>query len=245
MSLSDKQPQSFRYPRQPLQEVDCEIRFFGEPIIEARRHEFYEAIRDEYPLVWVPQLKEGTYPALQRYQFVKQDNSAGVSLALNSFAYFQREYQGAEKFINEVIRLFEIGNRLFSIQRINRVGWRYINTIPFTRENSLIPLARIFKDPPNFFSIKSHEYLRVNLNATTTYEDEFVSVKLESDNMELEEKEILVFDIDVSRAIPDEASIVISDIPELINRLHRIARNFFEASITDQYRNYISEETHE
>ena len=245
MSLSDKQPQSIRYPKQPLQEVDCEIRFFGEPVIEARRHEFYKAVRNEYPLVWVPQFKEGISPALQHYQFVKQDNSAGVSLALNSFAYFQREYQGAEKFINEILRLFEIGNQLFSIQRFNRVGWRYINTIPFTRENSLIPLARIFNDPPNLFSIKSHEYLQVNFNATTTYESEFVSVKLESDNIELEGKEILVFDIDVSRAISDESSIVISDIPGLINRLHRIARNFFESSITDQYRNYISEETHE
>ena len=109
----------------------------------------------------------------------------------------------------------------------------------------MIPLARIFKAPPNLFSIKSHEYVRVNFNATTRYEDEFVSVKLESDNIELEGKEILVFDIDVSRAISDESSIINSDIPGLINRLHRIARNFFESSITDQYRNYISEESHE
>ena len=42
------------------------------------------------------------------------------------------------------------------------LGWRYINTIPFTRENSLIPLERIFNDPPSLFSIKSHEYERVN-----------------------------------------------------------------------------------
>ena len=109
----------------------------------------------------------------------------------------------------------------------------------------MIPLERIFNDPPSLFSIKSHEYERVNFNATTRYEDEFVSVKLESDNEELEGNELLVFDIDVSRPILDESGITFSDIPELINRLHRIARNFFESSITDQYRNYISEETNE
>ena len=245
MSLSDKPPQSIRYPRQPLQEVDCEIRFYGEPVVEARRDEFYKAVRNQYPLVLVPQTKEGSYPALQPYRFVKEDNSAGVSLALNSLAYFQRDYQGAENFICEMIRLFEIGNKLFSIQRFNRLGWRYINVIPFTREDTLIPLARIFKDPPNPFSIESCKYERVNFCATTRFENEFVSVKLESDSVGLEGSEILVFDIDVFRDNSNDSEIIAPEIPILIERLHDIARNFFEASITDQYRDYISRESNE
>jgi hypothetical protein len=91
MSLSSKKPKVVSYENQPLTEVAFELRFFGEPIVESRRHEFYEEIRGNYPLVFVPPMKEGVHTSLQPYRFTREDGTAGTTLALNSVGYFQTE----------------------------------------------------------------------------------------------------------------------------------------------------------
>jgi uncharacterized protein (TIGR04255 family) len=242
MTLSSSKPQDVKYPNQPLVEVASEIRFYGEPVIEAKRHEFYEAIRNEYPLVFVPALKEGKHPSLQHYKFEREDRKAGVNLALNSFGYFQREYLGATEYIQELLRLFALANDLFSIRRFSRIGWRYINSIPFVREGALIPLARFFKGAPSLFAIDSGLYERINFNAATHFEDKSISVRLESGGGN-ESNEVLIFDIDVYRDDLKDIQLKQKDISVLMDQLHCIARNFFEGSITDPYRNYLKGET--
>ena len=168
MTLSKSIPSDILYINQPLVEVASEVRFYGEPAVETKRDQFFEKIRDIYPLVYVPPIKEGTHPSLQHYRFEKEDLSAGVTLALNSIGYFQRQYEGATKYINEFVRVFEIANKIFNIRTYSRVGWRYINAIPYVRENSLIPLSRFFRNPPSFFAIEYSAYRIINFFATTS-----------------------------------------------------------------------------
>ena len=245
MALSKKVPEEVKYPHQPLIEVDSEIRFYGEPVVESKRHEFYEAVRDIYPLVFVPPIQAGTHPSLQHYRFETEDATAGATLALNSFGYFQRDYQGAKNYINELLRLFNIANGLFNIKNFSRVGWRYINAIPYTRENQLIPLANYFEQPPRFFSIESHSYSRINFSATTQYEDKSISVRLESDESLGTGKEMLIFDIDVYKDSLKEIGFKGGGIPSLINELHCIGRNCFEDSITEKYRSFLKGDIYE
>lgn len=245
MSLSSEKPTAIKYTNQPLIEVAFELRFYGEPVVESRRHDFFELIRDDYPLLLVPPLKEGMHPALQHYKFTREDQTAGVNLALNSIGYFQKEYEGAANFIAEAQKIVDVGNELFAVRRFSRIGWRYINSIAFTRENNLIPLARYFKNPPSFFGIESHEYGVINFNATTTFEDEHVSARLLSgENVENGDEQLL-FDIDVFKDRLAEIDFKIADVPNELDRLHCIARNFFEQSITDAYRELLKGEIHE
>lgn len=239
MSISSNDSEAVLYPNQPLSEVDFELRFFGEPIVESKRHEFYESIRDEYPLLFVPPLKQGMHPSLQHYRFEKEDRSAGVSLALNSIGYFQRDYKGAPDFISEIQRITDIGNTLFSIRRFSRIGWRYINSIAYTRESGLIPLARFFNNPPSFFGIASHEFSRIDFWSATKHKGVSVSVRLQSDPGRIEGNEVLLFDIDVYRDDLKDANFTHSDVMPSVEELHNIARNFFEDSITDNYREYL------
>lgn len=242
MTLSSKTPKEIKYPNQPLTEVDCEVRFYGEPVIEARRHEFFEEVRDQYPLVYVPPYKDGVHTALQHFRFEKEDLSAGVSLALNSFGYFQRDYQGATQYKKEVARLFEIANSIFSIKNYSRLGWRYINTMPFVREDSLIPLSRFFNGPPSFFAIDSYSYERIDFKATTRFEDVSVSVKLESDTGLGDKNEVLYFDIDVYRSDLKAIGFTADEVPKMIDKLHCVARNYFDSSITDEYVEYLKDD---
>lgn len=209
--------------------------------MEARRDDFFEAIRDRYPLILVPGAVVGVAPPLQHYRFEQEDSKAGVSLALHSLTYFQREYEGATAFNAELLRIFDLANRKFRIRKFSRIGWRYINAIPFAREENLIPLTRYFRNPPKFFALDSHGYERVNFQATTPFEDVSILVRLESDSGPDKDKEVLIFDIDVYKTIRTNGESFASElIPALVERLHRIARNFFEDSITDAYRTYLT-----
>lgn len=238
MPLSSSTPSQIKYPNQPLVEVSCEIRFFGEPVVEARRHEFFEQIRGKYPLLLVPRTKDGSHIALQHYRFEAEDHNSMVMLAVNSIVYSQREYVGSVGFINEFLRIFKICDSLFKIRDFSRAGWRYINVINFTRENGRIPLSRFFNGPPNIFSITSNEYERVSFAASTKCEEETLALRLESDSPEGGTERIL-FDIDVFRDNLKESKFHAEDAPKLIDRLHCVARNFFEGSITDKYRDYL------
>jgi len=242
MTLSSKIPEDIKYPNQPLVEVACEVRFYGEPSIETKRDIFYEKIRADYPLLYVPEIKPGMHPSLQHYKFENEKRDAGVSLALNSFCYFQREYQGAGKYIQEVMRLFRLADELFKIQKYSRMGWRYINVIPFVRENDLIPLGRFLENAPSFSTIESNTYKDISFWATTDFETESVLVRLDSSSEK--DREQLVLDVDVYRGKLDK-SFNSENVEELLNRLHCIGRNFFESSITDDYRDYLKGNSHE
>jgi uncharacterized protein (TIGR04255 family) len=81
------------YPNSPLAEVASEIRFAPEPIVEAHRYKFYEAIRNDFPNVLVPEARERIAPSLQPYRFETKNHTTGVQISINSLSYYQRQYR--------------------------------------------------------------------------------------------------------------------------------------------------------
>ncbi len=116
------------YPNQPLLEVATEVRFLDDLMVEVYRPQFQSKIRNEYPRC---QIRKSTSSTLPQYRFKKNDDCAGVQWAINSFSYQSRKYPGASHFINEAMRLFELTEKLLEQIRVTRIGWRYINAIPF------------------------------------------------------------------------------------------------------------------
>jgi len=233
------------YPNSPLVEVVFEIRFPGEPIIECRRHEFYDAVRGDYPRVLVPQMQAGGFPALETYRFEKLDGSAGIMLAIDKLAHYARKYPGYEKFKEGFLKLAEKFEGLFHLSSLKRTGWRYINIIPFTREQGYIPLKR-------FFNLRSHLTATIpspidisehckNLSTTLISKIDGCSVttKLESIISSDGTREALLLDFDCSK----EEDLVFSKTETYIEENHTVARALFEELITDSYRQYLRGET--
>ena len=138
-----------------------------------------------------------------------------------------------------------LGRELFHLRRLNRIGWRYINAIPFTREDGLIPLTRFFLDPPKFFAINSSAYQGISLHATTRVEDFSITARLESAESLAQSNEILAFDIDAFREGLDGTHYENHEIREATEKLHNAARNYFEGSISDSYRKFLLGESYE
>jgi uncharacterized protein (TIGR04255 family) len=232
------------YPNSPLVEVVFEIRFPEEPIVECRRHEFYNAVRGDYPKVIVPQIQAGGFPALEPYRFEKLDGSAGIMLAIDKFAHYARKYPGYEKFKEGFLKLAEKFEGLFHLSSLKRTGWRYINIIPFTRERGYIPLGR-------FFNLRSHLTATIpspmdisghckNLSTTLILkiDDCSVTTKLESIISSDGTREALLLDFDCAKS----KDLMFSKTETYIKESHKIARNLFESLITDSYRKYLKGE---
>jgi uncharacterized protein (TIGR04255 family) len=132
------------YRNSPLAEVVFELRFGGEPAIECRRDEYYATIRGDFPYVWVPDVEVGKPPALQPYQFKSEGDTHTVMAAINRFAYSTKRYEGFARFKPRVLQLAEGFCDRFGIRKLNRIGLRYINIIPFVRDAGRIPWQQYF-----------------------------------------------------------------------------------------------------
>ena len=132
------------YPNSPLIEVICELRFQRNLKIECQRHGFYGKISKKYPHILVPDFSPTTPSALIPYKFEPENRNCGVKLAIDKFSYYDKKYEGHKKFIKEFTRLFDLFSKTYLINKPTRVGWRYINVIPFIRDSGLIPLYDFF-----------------------------------------------------------------------------------------------------
>jgi len=226
------------YPRQPLVEVVFEIRFPGEPVVECRRHEFYIKVRKGYPNVFVPQVQAGSFPALTPYRFERPDGAAGIMIAIDKFSYFARKYPGYDEFEKECLQLLTEFNELFNLEKLKRVGWRYVNIIPFTRENGNIPLKRFFNSSIYLGKSVSDQYENLSITLVSKIDEYSVTTILESMKSSDGSREALLLDFDCSK----EKNLLFSEIETYIAETHKIARNMFEQMITDDYRKYLKGE---
>ena len=116
----------------------------GEPAIECLRDEYFATIRNDFPTVWVPNAEVGKPMALQPYQFKSEDDAETVMVAINRFAYSTKRYGGFAKFKPRALQLAKGFCERFGIRRLNRMGLRYVNIIPFVRDAGRIPWSQNF-----------------------------------------------------------------------------------------------------
>ncbi len=232
------EPKQEIYPNSPLVEVVFEIRFSGEPMIECRRHELYASVRNNYPKVLVPQVQAEGFPALAPYRFERSDGAAGIMLAIDKFSYYARKYPGYIEFKREFLELASIFNILFPLEKLKRVGWRYVNVIPFTRESGSIPLKRFLNFGLYLGKETSDKYENLSVTLISKTNDCSITTRLESMISSDTSREALLLDFDCAK----EKELSFSKTETYIEETHQVARNLFEELITDNYRKYLRDE---
>jgi uncharacterized protein (TIGR04255 family) len=226
------------YPNQPLYDVACEVRFKGEMQVECQRYLFWEEIRSEYPDILVPHAQEGQAVALQHYKFRNPESGRTVAVALNSLVYSESKYSGHKSFIAEFDRLIQIFTRLYpNLGRISRVGWRYINVMPFSREDGLVPLSRILQLNISFPGGIFEKTSALNMEWAGKCHGGEVTIKLAAAKQKaLPDQEALILDLDIGRTDPD---IKWAMVREVMEDARTKCRGIFEDMITDEYRSYL------
>lgn len=230
------------YPNSPLVEVIFEIRFPGELQIECERHLFWERIRKEYPTIKVPHLKPEKAPALLPYKFDRKDGEMTAMIALNSFALSALKYPGFKEFKKEYLRLYKIFGEVFKIGRLNRAGWRYVNIIPFVREQGSIPLNHFLNLGFKLPECIPERFQTVGLEFVSRLEGATVTTKLNTLINDDTKQEALLLDFDY--AIESSATnLELSNVENYMDEAHKFTRQLFEDLVTDEYRQYLKGDT--
>jgi len=230
------------YPNQPLQEVIFEVRFPGEVRIECERHLFWEKIRDDYPDILVPRPVPDQAMALMPYRFRKADNSMSVMVCMRSFAVSAKIYPGYKEFSEEVLRLYQIFGSTFNLNKLNRIGWRYVNVIPFVRENGVIPLAKLLKIGFKVPKSVPEEFKNLDFVFESEHAGGSVITKLQSiEKISSHDstQEALLLDFDYGKVPTKDLELNFSDVPKYLDEAHQNTRQLFEDFITDEYRQYL------
>lgn len=227
------------YPNSPLSEVIFEIRFTGEPLVECRRDIFFDYIRDDYPKVLVPSVKSGSSVALEPYHFVKEDRSSGIMLAINKLSYYSSKYQGFVQFEKEALRLIGLFKKSYpKIKALNRTGFRYVNIIPFTREDDVVPLDRFLNIKLQLPTMVPERYNNISIGFISKIKDGSVTTRVETLKADDQNRELMLLDIDYAK----EGKLLMVDVKKYLNESHKYARRLFEELITDNYRMFLKGE---
>jgi len=216
------------------------VKFKGNLAVETVRADFQSRITEQYPILLVPGAQQGIAPPLQPYRFEREDRLAGIQLAINSFSYYSREYPGHESFLAEIENALGIFSDMVDSIEVTRIGWRYINAIPFTRENGLLPLSRFFREDTIFGDSFKKDIRDLSYRVTLPIKEKQLNAKLDCAELEQESgEEALLLDIDAFNIKEPALSMKPLTALEEINDLHSIAYETFESLITDNYRAFL------
>ena len=224
-----------RHPNSPLSEVVFEIRFSGETAIECRRHEIQEKFRAEYPNLWVPRTEIGMAMALEPFRFEREDQSAGVMVSLNRFGYYCRTYPGFDCFNAECLKVMELLGSIIPIKRLNRIGLRHINMIPFLREDGLLPFEYFFQLGGKILELLPGRFENISIAFAMPAGRGKITTRIESITRSDRSQEAFLLDFDYA----EEGDLCFEKVHEYLTEAHDQSAVLFHRMITQSYRDYI------
>jgi uncharacterized protein (TIGR04255 family) len=227
------------YPNSPLVEVVCEIRFPADLAIECKRDEFYNRIKKTYPTIWLSKNENSAIPSLTPFRFDNATQTAGILMGIDRFAFFEKHYKGHKTFTKEFVSLSKSLKETYALKNIQRLGWRYINVIPFTREDGILPLHRFINLDIKLPDCIPDQFENFNFVFMSKVSGGTITSRIESIIRAEDQQEALLMDFDF--AMNDK--IVFSKLNSHVNKAHEQTRIIFENLITDEYRQYLRGET--
>jgi len=223
------------YPRAPIVEAVFEVRFPGEPKIDCHRDQFFEVVRSEYPNVFVPALQPASFPALSPYHFRRPDGAAEILVALNRLAFVSRRYTGYAEFRATALDVFSKFQGLFNLGPLNRTGLRFVNLIPYARENGLIPVDRFLNLSLQLPAGLEYKPVNISLVFATELDGGQLTTKLEAVQDETKIQEALVLDFDYAKV----RDLTFDQVFDYLDESHTETKRFFESLITPGFRQWM------
>jgi len=179
-------------------------------------------------------LSPGEAPALKPYKLVSEDQKHVVRFGINMWSFHQKApYPGFKTFQKQCLEYLISFQKQFRLKTLKRVGLRYINHIPFVRENGFVPLQHYIKLQHQFPAPLTNKFKLVDFGSISPLKEGNVRILLQSVEVEAPPKaEMLVLDFDVYY----EGELLAARAGTYLEKSHREINAIFEAMVTDEYR---------
>jgi len=224
------------YKNAPLIEAVFEIRFPPELSIECQRYKYYNEIRKQFPNVSLPPIDSPEPYPLKGYRFETSDTSELIQFSLNRFSYHCKRYETFEKFKDNASKYIGSFCKHFNVFALNRTGLRYINHIPFKRENGGVPLSKFLKIgfvTPETIPDQMELFQTILL---TRMNDGKLRILIASREPS-PKTEIILLDFDFSF----EGDLSVDALQEYLNQSHLHTKKIFLSLLTDGYKHFLEE----
>jgi uncharacterized protein (TIGR04255 family) len=180
----------------------------------------------------VPNAEPGQPLALQPYHFKSADKAETVMVSINRFAYAARKYPGFGGFSTRALLLANQFCRRYRIGSLIRTGLRYVNVIPFVRQDGVIPWGRYFTIPLNLPASPSDEFLNASVAYVSRCDKGMLTVRIACAKSQDGVQEVFVLDFDFAKSEPLKAS----KLKRYLLESHDYTKRVFEGIIADDYK---------
>ena len=222
------------YPFSPLIETAFEIKFPGDPNIPCLVNNFYNKIKHNYTDVLVPLKRlDNKIDLLPLYNFENADKSYTVIIGLDRLSVSCKKYQGFKVFKENVKQVFTSFSDVFKVKSLLRVGLRYINIIPFTREEGLIPFKNYLNIDLKLPGLNSSVCDGLSLVLVSKIElGGNITVRVGIVKGQDETQEGILLDYDYSKV----SDITYDKVEIHLEESHTYTKKLFESMISNEYR---------
>jgi len=161
-------------------------------------------------------------------------------LAINKLSYYSRKYPGFKNFRKESLSLISKFRKAYpKINKLSRTGFRYVNIIPFTREEGLIPIENFLNVGLKMPGVIPEKYNNISIGFVVDSDGGSVTTRIETMTTADQTGEAMLLDIDYAK----ERNLAIGSVSKYIDESHKCARQLFEDLITGNYRMFLRGET--
>ncbi len=153
-------------------------------------------------------------------------------LAINKIAFYCKKYEGFELFKKEALRVFSIFYELFKIKKLTRTGLRYINIIPFIRENNIIPINNFLNIQINLPKSIPTNFTNLAIIFVSQTKGGSITTRIEPVISKDRTQEAIILDFDYAK----EKDLYFYKIEEYLDESHKYTKYLFEELITEDYK---------
>lgn len=226
------------FSKAPLTEVICEIRFAPNLSVACKRDEFYNEIKELYPVLIMPKLSLEQHPLEQATLYSSTDQTKRIACSARALSFSTPQYKEYALFKDEFMRIITIFLKTYTtIDKIQRLGLRYINKIQVERKGKELDLKQYI----NFAFSLPKSLSRLHManfqnNFFVEFDDGVSGITVITDNItDKDKKEILLLDFDLISV----KEMHLDNIDGYLDEYHDKIEEVFLDIITDNYKKSI------
>ncbi len=228
-----------KYEKSPLNHVICEIQFRPQLSIDTKKDLLYKKFCDIFPNIQFGGFQQNN--SLPQNPITFTNPSEGLILGIDRFAFFQNKYTGHKNFHKSFLNYLTKFNDVINFSAITRLGLRYINLIPFTRnsEKAIVPFEDFFNIDIKLPTPLSTDFENLDLNFVSKTINGNITTKIA---VLAKGSESEAFILDIDSAVKKE-DMKIKNSHEFLSTAHIQSHQVFDNILTQKYIDYLKGES--
>jgi uncharacterized protein (TIGR04255 family) len=230
MALTNLEYKGKKFSKAPLVEAIFEVRYPLNLSVDTKKDVFFNSIKDIFPNINTPEPLPFEHHIIEPMAYYSVDGTENLSCSVSKLSYITRSYQTFHGFKERVIKYSGILDKVCGVNKVNRIGLRYINHIQIAKEGEGIPINKYLKFNFNLpESIPKNNIIDFQTLLVTKFEKG--SVRSIFATSKKSDKDILILDNDV--IISGEYNT--NEIDKILTEAHDKVETVFLDTLNSEY----------